>query len=167
MKRVYESPVFSVEEGPVAFPNGSEHHVVVVRHRPSVVLVPLLGDGRVVLVRQFRPGIGRMMWELPAGSIDPGEPLDQAAVRECAEETRLVPAHVERLAAHYPAPGFCDELLVFFRATGLSEVGPGSPYQADADEDIETGVFEVAEARAMVARGQIVDLKTAFGLTLV
>lgn len=166
MKRIYQGRVFSVDVGRLAFPSGSEHEVEIVRHRPSVVLIPILGDGRVVLVRQFRPTIGRMTWELPAGSIDPNEPLETAAVRECAEETRLVPAVVERVAAHYPAPGFCDELLVFFRVTSLTEVGPDSGYHADPDEDIEARAVSVAEARAMVARGEIEDLKTAFGLTL-
>jgi len=166
MKRVFEGRVFSVEVGRMPFPNGAIHDVTIVRHRPSVVLIPMLEDGRVLLIRQFRPSVNRMMWELPAGSIDPDEPLDAAAVRECAEETRLVPGVVEKLASHYPAPGFCDELLVFFRATQLADAGPDSPYHADDDEDIETRAFTVAEARAMVASGEIEDLKTAFGLTL-
>lgn len=167
MKRVFEGRVFSVEVGRLPFPNGREHDVALVRHRPSVVLVPLLADGRVVLIRQYRPATNRMMWELPAGSIDANEPLEAAAVRECAEETRLVPGKVERLAAHYPAPGFCDELLVFFRATEFTEAGPDSPYHADDDEDIETRAVTLTEAREMVARGEIEDLKTAFGLMLV
>lgn len=166
MKRVFEGRVFSVETGRMEFPNGATHDVTIVRHRPSVVVIPMLEDGRVVLIRQFRPSINRMMWELPAGSIDPDELPEAAAVRECAEETKLVPGAVERLAAHYPAPGFCDERLVFFRATRLAPVGADSPYHADEDEDIETRAFTVADARAMVARGEIDDLKTAFGLTL-
>ncbi len=166
MERVYEGRVFAVEVGRRRFPNGSEHDVAVVRHRPSVVLVPMLDDGRVLLIRQYRPSVDRTLWELPAGSMDPGEALERAAVRECAEETGLVPGVVERLAGLYPAPGFCDEMLVFFRVSSLTEAGPDSPYHADEDEDIETRAFTLAEARAMVARGQIEDLKTAYGLTL-
>lgn len=166
MKRVYDGRVFAVETGVLPFPDGASHEVAIVRHRPSVVLIPLLADGRVLLIRQFRPAVNRMMWELPAGSIDPDEPLEAAAVRECAEETRLIPRTVERVAAHYPAPGFCDELLVFFRATDFVEAGDDSPFHADDDENIETRAFSIEEARAMVARGEIEDLKTAFGLTL-
>jgi len=166
MQRVYEGRVFAVEVGRSRFPNGSDHEIEVVRHRPSVVVAPILEDGRLLLIRQYRPSVSRMLWELPAGSTDPDEPLERAAVRECAEETGLVPATVERLASLYPAPGFCDELLVFFRATSLTEVGPASPYRADDDEIIETQVTSLAEARAMVARGEIEDLKTAYGLTL-
>lgn len=167
MQRVYESRVFAVEAGRRRFPNGTEHDVTVVRHRPSVVILPMLDDGRILLIRQYRPSIDRMLWELPAGSIDPDEPLEQAAVRECAEETRMVPASVERLAALYPAPGFCDELLVFFRASSLVPAGQDSGFHADDDEDIETRAVTTAEARAMVVRGDIEDLKTAYGLSLV
>jgi ADP-ribose pyrophosphatase len=166
MTRVYAGRVFAVEVGQQRFPDGSTHDVEIVRHRPSVVIAPMLDDGQVVLIRQFRPSLNRMLWELPAGSIDPDEGFEAAAVRECAEETGLVPQSVERLAAHHPAPGFCDELLVFFRATGLSPAGADSPYRPDDDENIETRAVTLAEARAMVARGEIEDLKTAFGLTL-
>ena len=166
MDRVYEGRVFAVEVGRTRFPNGSEHDVAIVRHRPSVVVAPMLEDGRLLLIRQYRPSVGRVLWELPAGSIDPDEPLERAAVRECAEETGFIPGAVERLVGLYPAPGFCDELLVFFRATLLTRVGPASPYRADDDEDIETRPMTLVEARAMVARGEIEDLKTAYGLTL-
>ena len=166
MERVFEWRSFAVEVGRSRFPNGSEHDVAIVRHRPSVVVAPMLEDGRLLLIRQYRPSVGRLLWEVPAGSIDADEPLERAAVRECAEETGLVPAVLERLASLYPAPGFCDELLVFFRATSLTAVGPHSPYRADDDEDIETRATTLADARAMVARGDIEDLKTAYTLTL-
>lgn len=166
MERVYEGRVFAVEVGRQRFPNGDEHDVAIVKHRPSVVILPMLEDGRILLIRQYRPSIDRMMWELPAGSIDPDEPLELAAVRECAEETRMVPGLLERLAGLYPAPGFCDELLVFFRASSLTPVGVDSAFHADEDEDIETRAVTVEEARAMVARGEIEDLKTAYGLSL-
>jgi ADP-ribose pyrophosphatase len=79
----------------------------------------------------------------------------------------LIPAAVERLTALYPAPGFCDELLVFFRASSFSPAGPDSPFRADEDEDIESRSVTIEEARRMVASGEIEDLKTAYGLTLV
>jgi ADP-ribose pyrophosphatase len=167
MRRVFEGRVFSVEVGQKAFPNGSVHDVALVRHRPSVVLLPMMDDGRVLLIRQYRPSVERVLWELPAGSTYEGEVLEQGAIRECAEETGYVPGSVERLVALYPAPGFCDELLVFFRVTSLRPIGPDSPYRPDADEDIETRAVTIVEAKAMVADGQIEDLKTAYGLTLV
>jgi ADP-ribose pyrophosphatase len=166
MERVYQGKVFSVEVGQRRFPNGSEHDVAIVRHRPSVVLIPMLDDGRVLLVRQYRPSVDRELWELPAGSLNPDEAAESAAVRECAEETGFVPRIVERLAGLYPAPGFCDEELIFFRVSGLEPLPADSPYHPDEDEDIMTRSFSIEEARQMVASGVVVDLKTAYGLTL-
>jgi ADP-ribose pyrophosphatase len=164
---VYKGRVFSVEVGRIDFPNGTSHEVEVVRHPPSVVLIPVQEDGRIVLVRQFRPSIGRELWELPAGSVEEGETPEAAAVRECEEETGLVPDRVERIGGFYPAPGFCDEELIFFRVSGLRPAAADSPHQHDADEDIAVQVFEREDVRTMAARGEIRDLKTVFGLTLV
>ncbi len=162
----YKGRVFSVEVKQMTFPNGSEHEVAIVRHAPSVVLLPLQDDGKVILIRQFRPSIERVLWELPAGSVDHGETAEQAAARECEEEIGLVPQRIDRLRGLYPAPGFCDEELIFFQLSGLRPPAPGSRHQPDEDEDITAQAFTVAEAQSMAARGEIVDLKTAFGLTL-
>jgi ADP-ribose pyrophosphatase len=166
MAIVYRGRVFAVEVSSMSFPNGSVHEVAVVRHPPSVVLIPIQDDGRVILVRQFRASVGRDLWELPAGSLQPGETAESAAERECEEETGWVPNQLERRAGLFPAPGFCDEELIFFRASDLRAPAPDSRRRADEDEDIQAQPFSIDEARAMVARGDIVDLKTAFGLTL-
>jgi ADP-ribose pyrophosphatase len=166
MRTVFKGAVFSVEAGTRAFPDGREHQVEIVRHRPSVVLIPIEDDGRVVLVRQYRAPIDRMTWEFPAGSLDEGESAEAAARRECEEEIARVPEHVERVGAWYPVPGYCDEEMVFFRLSDLRPPPPDSPHTPDEDEDIESRSVTIAEARSMVARGEIVDLKTAFGLTL-
>ena len=91
----------------------------------------------------------------------------QIARRECEEEIGRAPARVERVGAWYPTPGFCDEELIFFRVSDLRAPAPDSPHTSDDDEDIQPKTLTIEEARAMVARGEIVDLKTAFGLTLV
>ena len=166
MPTVYSGRVFSVELEKRAFPNGREHQVEIVRHRPSVVLMPTDDDGRVVLVRQYRAPIDRMTWELPAGSLDEGESAEAAALRECEEEITRVPGRVERLGAWFPVPGYCDEEMIFFRLSDLRSPPPNSTRRPDEDEDIEARAVTIAEARSMVARGEIVDLKTAFGLTL-
>ena len=166
MTVVFSGRVFSVEVDRKQFPNGQAHEVAVVRHRPSVVLIPVADDGRIVLIRQYRPALERMMWELPAGSLDDGESADAAARRECEEEIGQAPGKVERLGAWYPTPGYCDEEMIFFRATDLRDPAPDSPHKPDDDEDIETRLTTIDDARAMVARGEIIDLKTAFALTL-
>jgi len=167
MNTIYKGRVFSVETGRRRFPNGSEHDVAIVRHSPSVVLIPFDGDGRVIVIRQYRAPLDREIWEFPAGRLDEGESAEDAARRECEEEIGLVPHRVEGLGAFDPAPGFCDEQLIFFRVSDLRPPPPDSPNQPDEDEDITTRAMSIAEVRAMLARGEIVDLKTAYALTLI
>jgi ADP-ribose pyrophosphatase len=167
MAVVYKGKVFSVEVERKRFPNGQEHEVAIVRHPPSVVLVPIQDDGRVILIRQYRASVDRELWEIPAGSVDPKESPDAAAARECEEEIGLVPGRVERIRGLFPTPGYCDEELIFYRVWELRPPGPDSPHKPDEDEDITAKAVTIDEARAMVTRGEIIDLKTAYGLTLV
>jgi ADP-ribose pyrophosphatase len=164
---VYKTRVFQVEETRVQFPDGRERDVAVVRHAPVVVLIPRPAPGQVILVRQYRASIARETWELPAGGIEPGETAEQAARRESEEEIALVPHQLERLGAWFPSPGYCDEEMIFFRATDLRPPSPGSPHKPDEDENIRVRVFTIEEAKAMALREEIVDLKTAYGLTLI
>jgi ADP-ribose diphosphatase len=167
MTTIYKGRVFSVETGTRRFPNGEEHEVEIVRHSPSVVLIPIQGDGRVVIVKQYRAPLDREMWEFPAGRVNDGESAEDAARRECEEEIGLVPHRIERLRGLYPTPGFCDEELIFFRVSQLRTPPADSPHKPDEDEDITMRVVAVDEVRAMVDRAEIVDLKTAYGLTLI
>ena len=164
---VYKSRVFQVEETRVRSPDGRELDIAVVRHAPVVVLIPLPAPGQVILIRQYRASIARETWELPAGGIERGEGEEQAARRECEEEISLVPGVLERLGAWFPSPGFCDEAMIFFRASDLQPPAPNSPHKPDEDENIRAQVFTIPEAKAMAASGEIVDLKTAYGLTLI
>ena len=167
MNTIYKGRVFSVETGKRRFPNGQEHEVEIVRHAASVVLIPLEDDGRVVIVKQYRAPLDRELWEFPAGRLNEGESAEDAARRECEEEIGYVPYRIDRLRDLYPAPGFCDEQLIFFRVWDLREPPPDSPHHPDADEDITTRTVWIREARAMLERGEIVDLKTAYALTLI
>ena len=167
MAIVFQGRVFSVDVETIHLPNGREHRIEIVRHPPSVVLMPMLDDDHVMLVRQFRPSLRRELWECPAGSLNAGESAESAAARECEEEIALVPGRIEQLAALFPAPGFCDEELIFFRVSDLRAPSPDSPHHPDEDEDIHAQLFTVSEAKAMVARGEIIDLKSAYGLTLI
>jgi ADP-ribose pyrophosphatase len=167
MPIVFKGRVFSVEVDRRRFPNGQEHDVAIVRHNPSVVIIPMRDDGQVILIRQYRASVDRELWEVPAGRVDTGETAEDAAVRECEEEIGLVPRTVERIRGLFPAPGFCDEELIFFRVSDLVRPAPDSTRKPDDDEDIESRAYPVAAAKAMVASGQIVDLKTAYALTLI
>lgn len=167
MPIVFKGHVFAVEVERRRFPNGQEHEVAIVRHNPSVVLIPIQDDGRVILIRQYRASIDRVIWEIPAGRVDDGEEPDAAAARECEEEIGLVPGMIERIRGLYPTPGFCDEELIFYRVSNLRPPPPDSSHKPDEDEDIESMAVTLDEARAMVDRGEIIDLKTAYGLLLV
>jgi len=164
-ERVYTGKVFNVDRDRVKMPNGRAVTVDVVRHSRSVVILPVPEPGHIVLVRQYRYPIDRFLWELPAGSVDEGETPEDAARRECHEEIGLVPATVVRLTALFPTPGYCDEEMVFFRVSGLET--PTEQAHVDEDEDIEAKTFELREAREMVRRGEIIDMKTVVGLTLI
>lgn len=159
--------IFTVTTDRVRLPNGRDVAMEIVRHPGSVVLLPMPDDMHVVLIRQYRYALGRWIWELPAGSLDPGEDPAEAAARECEEEIGLVPDRVELVGAWYPTPGFCTEVMNYYRLTGLRPPDPAAPQaHKDEDEDIRAHVFAIDAARDLVRRGEIVDLKTAWGLTL-
>jgi ADP-ribose pyrophosphatase len=164
---VYRGRVFSVEVEDVVMPNGHATEMAFVRHRPSVVLIPVRDDGQIVMIRQYRHALRRDLWELPAGNVEDGELPEAAAARECEEEIGQVPARVERLGSFYPTPGYCDEEMIFFRVSGLHAPPADSPHKPDADEDIATFAMPAADAKALVARGDVIDLKTAYALTLI
>jgi ADP-ribose pyrophosphatase len=164
---VYEGRVFTVEVDRISLPNGREASLETLRHAASVVLIPVQDDGQIVMIRQYRHALKRDMWELPAGALNAGESAEAAAARECEEEIGQVPTRIERLGSFYPTPGYCDEEMIFFRVSGLRPPPAGSRHKPDEDEDITSRAMAAADARAMVARGEIVDLKTAYALTLI
>ncbi len=163
-ERVFEGSVFDVERDRVRMPNGRAVTVDIVRHSRSVVILPIPEPGHIILVRQYRYAINRWLWEAPAGSVDDGEEPDAAARRECHEETGLRPDTIVRLAALFPTPGYCNEEMIVYRASSL--VKPDHAAAIDEDEDLEPKTFAIAEAREMVRRGEIVDMKTIVGLGL-
>lgn len=164
---IYQGRIFTIERDRVKLPKGVEATLEVVRHPGSVILLPMPEADRVILVRQYRYAIDRWVWELAAGSLEPGEDPAEGAARECEEETGLVAGAVEFLGAHYPTPGYCDEKMHFYRLTSLAPPDSSRPAaKPDDDEDIRTAVFTIADVRAMIRRGEIEDLKTVAGIAL-
>lgn len=167
IRKAFEGRIFAVDVESIILPRGHRLDVEIVRHPGSVVLVPITETGEIVLVRQYRHAIGRWAWELPAGSLHRDEDPERAAARECHEETGLIPSRLERLGSFFPTPGYCDEEMNYFRATGLrTPAAEDGPAARDEDEDIEARPFSVEAIRAMIGSGEIVDLKTVAGLTL-
>ena len=165
MPTVFKGRVFSVEVTQVTLPNEREVTIEVVRHPKSVVLIPVPSPGAVILIRQYRAAVNQWLWELPAGSVDEGEEPEAAARRECHEEIGLVPQALIRLGTFHPTPGYCDEEMVFFKASSLET--PTEKAAQDEDEDIEVTTVTIGEARDMIRRGEISDMKTLVGLRLV
>ncbi len=132
-----------------------------VRHPGAVVLVPLIGDD-VLLVRQYRHATGQEILELPAGTCEPGEPVEETARRELQEECGYLPRALRPLLQAYAAPGYSSEIYHFFLAEELEP----STLPGDEDEDIEIVRMSLREAQDRAHRGEIGDAKTALGLLL-
>ena len=132
----------------------------VVHHRGSAVILPRLTDGRILLIRQFRLATGRSLWELPAGSLDPGETAFQTARRELIEETGYRASAWKKLLEFYPSPGFVDEKMTLFLAEG-AQPGPAHP---EPDERIRVRCFTAQQLQEMIENKKIRDGKTLVGL---
>ena len=141
-------------------PDGKEHPREIIRHPGAVVILPLLDDGRVVLIENYRVAVGQRLVELPAGTLEPDEDLAEAALRELAEETGYRAGSMQRLITFYSSPGFLDEALHLFVATELRE----GPTDLDSGEDIRTLVVPWPEAMALAGQGRVQDGKSLVGL---
>jgi ADP-ribose pyrophosphatase len=161
-RRVYDGKVLALDVDEVEEPGGVSATREVVRHPGSVATLAVDDEGRVALVRQYRYAAGEMLWELPAGRIDPGEAPEQGAARELEEEAGLRPERMETLSFFFTTPGFCDERMHVFRASALREVTA----RPESDERIELRWFTPDELAAMVGSGEIREGKTLVAVLL-
>ena len=159
-KEVYQCRLFRVTEDEARDPKtGFTIKRSIVRHRGSAVMMAVDEKKRILLVRQFRLPANRYMWELPAGSVDPGEKPLATARRELAEETGYKAKKWQNLVTFYPSPGFVDERMTIYLATGLT-AGTATPMD---DEQIETRWFTSRELGDLIRSGKIEDAKTIVG----
>ena len=157
---LFEGTRFRVEQAIQVTPDGEEHVREVVRHPGAVTVLPLLDDGRVCLVRNFRVAVDRTLIELPAGTLEPGEDPAECARRELAEETGYRAEGIELLATFYMSPGILDERMHLYLATGLE---PG-PMDLEPGEDLQPLPAAWPDAMEMARDGRIRDSKTLVGL---
>ncbi|CAA9552048.1 MAG: ADP-ribose pyrophosphatase [uncultured Thermomicrobiales bacterium] len=160
---IYAGKLLTLRRDQVRLESGREATREVVLHPGAVAVVPLLPNGRVVMVRQYRHAAGRALLEIPAGTLDQqGESAEDAVARELQEETGYRAAHLAPLVTFYTAPGFCTERISLFLATGLTR---GEQTMMD-DEAIMIEEIALADLPALIARGEIADAKTLTGLLL-
>ncbi|HYW31941.1 MAG TPA: NUDIX hydrolase [Gemmatimonas sp.] len=163
-RRAYTGRVISLDVDEVRFPDGSTGSLEMVRHPGASAVLPILhedgSDPEVLLIRQYRYAAEGFLYEVPAGRLDPGEAPDACAKRELQEETGYVAARVEHLFTMFTTPGFTDEKIHLFVATGLV---PGESAR-EADEFMDLVPVRLSEALGMLQRGEIQDAKTALTL---
>ena len=153
-----KNKLFTVSDDHAVDPSGFEIKRFIVHHRGSAVMMAV-DRKRILLVRQYRLPAGRFLWEIPAGSIDPGEKPLQTAKRELKEETGYRAKKWKKLISFYPSPGFLTEKMTIYLATGLT-AGEATPM---GDERIETRWFKAKEIEAAIEAGEILDAKTMLG----
>ena len=162
-ERIYNGRILDFEVDRVRLPSGAEVEREVVRHKGAVVVLPLHENGRVELVRQYRYPPDAILIELPAGKLDPGENPGECAMRELAEETGWRATEIHELGSFFTTPGFSDEILHAFVATGLA---PAPDVVPDPDEAIENVTMTVDETLEAGRDGRIRDSKTLAVLLL-
>jgi ADP-ribose pyrophosphatase len=164
-RRVYTGKVISLDVDTVRFPDESIGELEMVRHPGASAIVPFLSDPRgddpqVLMIRQYRYAADGYMFEIPAGRLDPGESPRDCAVRELKEETGCTAEQMEPLLTMYTTPGFTDEKIHLFMATGLV----AGETKHEADEFLDLHPMRLSRALEMVEAGGIQDAKTALGL---
>lgn len=169
-RSVFRGSLLDVRVDRVRYPDGSEGRLEIVRHRGAAAVVPLRGPGEstrtdaatVILIRQYRYATGGYLWELPAGKLDGGEDPAACAARELEEEVGVRADLVERLGSIWTTPGFSDEVVHLFVATGLR----AGRRELETHEFIECHEVPLSEALAWIEAGRIRDAKTIAGLML-
>ncbi|HMH84955.1 MAG TPA: NUDIX hydrolase [Gemmatimonadaceae bacterium] len=164
-RRVYTGKIISVDVDTVRFPDGSTGELEMIRHPGASAIVPFLSDPRgedpqVLMIRQYRYAADGYLYEIPAGRLDQGENPRDCAVRELKEETGCTAEHFDHLLTMYTTPGFTDEKIHLFMATGLL----AGETKHEVDEFLDLHPMRLSRALEMVEAGEIQDAKTIIGL---
>ena len=140
----------------IKLPNGKTIFISFINHPGAVIVAPLLDNNTVVMLRQFRPALGKYIYELPAGTIDPKEKPSICVKRELMEETGYSARKYKKLGEIYPVPGYSTEVIHIFKAEGLSF----SKAAPEEYEVIETKSFSRAQIKTMIKQGKLMDAKS-------
>jgi ADP-ribose pyrophosphatase len=162
-ENTYAGRAFNVRRDHLLTPSGDTVKYDIIEHVGSVSLVPVDENGQMYFVRQYRHAAGKDLLELPAGTLEPGEPPEEAARREIREEIGMAAQNLLEIGSFYLAPGYSTELMHVFLATGLTY----DPLDPDADEYLSVEKLPVAEALQLAESGQMQDAKSLAALLLV
>jgi ADP-ribose pyrophosphatase len=157
---IYQGPVFGLRRDEVVEPSGLRTKREVITHPGSVVVLPVLADGRIVMIRQYRHATRQYMWELVAGRKEPEETPKQGAARELLEETGYRAKRFKVFMDFFPTPGFLEERMYLLLAEGLT-AGQAQP---EEDEKIEVRPFKLKELKQMIKSGRLRDAKSIAGI---
>jgi ADP-ribose pyrophosphatase len=159
---IHSGRVFQLVRENVTLDNGTTVDLDFIEHPGAAAIVALTNEGGVVLVRQYRHALKGYIWEIPAGTLDPGEPALDCARRELVEETGYAAAHWRQIGEITPVPAYSDERIHLFLATGLS----AAAQRLDADEVLDVHCLPLVEVGGLIARGELQDAKSICALLL-
>jgi ADP-ribose pyrophosphatase len=159
---ILQGRTFKVRRDYLKTPNGRETRLEIIEHGGSVVLIPIDSDGNMLFVRQYRHAVGQDLLELPAGTRDGDEPLEECAAREIREETGMEAGKLQKIGQFYLAPGYSSEFMAVYLATELKE----NPLDADDDEFLDVEKIPLKQAIEMAERGDVPDAKSLAALLL-
>lgn len=162
-KTIYKGRVVTLNLETVTLPNGAAVQLEIVRHPGAAAMVPVKENGNVILIRQFRLATGGYIYEIPAGKLHPGEDPRECAARELEEEIGYRATTLELLGSFFTAPGFTDERMHLYKATGLM---PGTQ-NLGHDEVLDILEMPLEKAIRLIQDGTICDAKTIIGLQTV
>jgi ADP-ribose pyrophosphatase len=159
---IHKSYLFEVHHLTLRTDDGEIIHRDVIRHPGAVLVLPILPDGSIVMIRNYRYAVGRYLWELPCGTLEPDEsPLD-CAVRELKEETGYTTSNIKPLGETFSFPGYGDETIYSYLATDLTQ----GEQELEKYEDIAVEIMSDAKVRRMVADNEITDAKSIAALSV-
>lgn len=159
-ENVYNGRIFDVFSDSVRLPNGNVTQRDYIKHIGAVTILPVAEDGTIHLIEQFRYPVRGSILEIPAGTLEKGEDRDACAARELTEETGFRAKTMEQIATFYLAPGYSDEVITLYRATGLER----AETNLDKNEIIELRSVSLDEGLEMIKDGRIQDSKTMMAL---